>query len=290
LNRVVQQKALQQQAAAQQQHYGLQQQQLANDLAYRNAALAQNTAQRQEAARQFDAQFGLNKQLTEAQIRNPYFGAGKDFGPMSIQSAQDAAKYNQDAENGRSEAQSAKDLIDAQHTAAVAKITSEIHPWALVGGKGRADLIKEADDAYTAALLALPTKIKNGDKVRLNPATGKYEALHMGAPFSGQPAAQPEAVGVAEAPTAPSTLQGSPEGPGQGSGENRPLGPAVEPAFNSFGIPRISVNPFSSFGRPSAPVAPVVQAPVAAPPNFVPAATNRFLRYNPNTGLLMPLQ
>jgi len=60
LNRIVQQKALEQQSRDRQAHYGLQQQQLANDLAYRQRALGQSDLARAEQARQFDATLKLN--------------------------------------------------------------------------------------------------------------------------------------------------------------------------------------------------------------------------------------
>lgn len=71
LNRVVQQKAMQQQAEAQRAHYGFQQQQLANDMAYRNQALAASANQERERARQFDRMATMNEMLAKAQVDRP---------------------------------------------------------------------------------------------------------------------------------------------------------------------------------------------------------------------------
>lgn len=294
LNRIVQQKALEQQSRDRQAHYGLQQQQLANDLAYRNAALREAEARSIEQARQFDKQFGLNERIANAQINNPFYGQ-KDAAAFGMQAGLDADKYNQEAENGRSEAQAAKDLLDAQHKAAVEKITSELHPWALIGGKGRADLIKEADDAYTAALLTLPTKIKNGDKIRINPATGKYEALRITPPqFGRQPV---EAPGGPEAPSAGPVNIGVPEGAGTGTGEgviSQPFArfggaPEIRPDAAVAATPVATVNPFTAFLQRqlygnSSPIR------TNAPPAVVTSgAANRVFRFDPQRGLV-PLQ
>lgn len=278
LNRAVQQRALQQQAAAQQQHYGLQQQQLANDLAYRNAAQG-------EAKRQFDLQYGLNKAITEAQLKNPFFGAGKDFATYGLQAGQDAAKYNQDALSGAAEANRQLDLLKSQHEAAKAKIKSEFHPFA------QGDLLAAADAAYTTALIGIGKTVQHGDKIRFDPIKGKYEALHLDVPQFG-PRTQPEQPTTPE----PSPRVGEVVGPPNpfanfpaSNGGATEIRPDVVPSVvgqNSLTLPgRGGFNPFSLFGRNQAAAPPVI-----TPTLIAPGTTNRALRFDLNTGKFVPLQ
>lgn len=71
MNRILQQKALQQQSADRQQHYGLQQQQLQNDLAYRHQALTAAAAEQTERKRQFDRVATMNEAIAKSQIERP---------------------------------------------------------------------------------------------------------------------------------------------------------------------------------------------------------------------------
>lgn len=71
MNRILQQKALQQQSADRQQHYGLQQQQLQNDLAYRHQALTAAAAEQTERKRQFDRVATMNEMLARSQVDRP---------------------------------------------------------------------------------------------------------------------------------------------------------------------------------------------------------------------------
>jgi hypothetical protein len=126
LNRIVQQKALEQQSRDRQAHYGLQQQQLANDLAYRNAVLREAELRSIEQAKQFDAQFGLNKKIAEAQIKqteNPFYGQ-RDALAFGMQGAQDINKFNVEATPVAGNANLAIQNLKGKRDAAIADIAA----------------------------------------------------------------------------------------------------------------------------------------------------------------------
>jgi Small-conductance mechanosensitive channel len=205
LNRIVQQKALDQQSRDRQAHYGLQQQQLANDLAYRNAALKEAEARSIEQARQFDKQFGLNKQLTEAQIKqleNPFYGQKDAFG-YSV----DAEAKNQEADGAASELNRKKKQLDAFHASETARIGKQ---WF------QAKDLKALDDSYQAALLALKVGVPGAERTRFNPGSGEFESLHISVPMGRTRSSEPS---DEEAPNVGPVRIGKSEGPGEGTGE-----------------------------------------------------------------------
>jgi len=205
LNRIVQQKALAEQAANQRAHYGLQQQQLANDLAYRNAALREAEARSIEQARQFDKQFGLNERIANAQINNPFYGQ-KDALAFGMQAKQEVDAANAAAASIASQATGALKSARATRDAELAQLkdpsyfemlkrTGLVHK--TFGTQDVADLEAGIRKKYADAVSAIEDKLGPlRTKVKLvgdAAIDGEYQPVLLSPPtFPGMmPQAQP---------------------------------------------------------------------------------------------------
>ncbi len=289
LNRVVQQKALQQQAAAQQQHYGLQQQQLANDLAYRNQALGLTAQQQNEAKRQFDAKLELDRAIANANIKQmerPGYGLGKDVIPFALQANQDASKANAEAGSIANNANIAVKALKADRDAKLGEIAiTRGRPWYDI--RHPIDLLKDAyttdddwakqvrqiDSKYRADVLALSQapgiqgKLTIRNKVAVNPQTGQQ--IEIPDEFEVVPVTLP---GV--------TIPGMQPAP-------QPLPPLLTQPPAATPVNPIA-SPFSGLVPPSTGSNQNAAPKIVVPP-VTPSATNRVLRWVPGQGLV-PVQ
>jgi hypothetical protein len=306
LNRAVQQKALQQQAALQQQHYGLQQQQLANDLAYRNQALGLTQAQQAEGQRQFNERLGLEKKIADAQIgqmNSPWFGMGRERAALldaDATSAGLASQINIDLQGAKKSRDDALEEIKrVQKSGAIGDVWTDVK----TSNANWANQILAINEAYRKRVSDITTAAQGRVIVRRKAGSGPndddFEAVPMQlvsrnvmpetptpapdlGPFPAawpRPAAttgggMPEIREDAAVQPTPNPFSGLSYGTGTWTGLGGPATPQpwVNPVFNQFLRQNVRTN------------APPVQA---VSPN---AVTNRILRYNPQTGLLMPVQ
>lgn len=281
MNRVIQQRALQQQAAAQQQHYGLQQQQLANDLAYRNQAQG-------EAKRQFDLQYGLNKAISDAniaQMNKPGYGMGKDFGLGVFQGAQDVSAHNAAASALASQATSALTAARQAYQADLAAIRAPGNWEKLkraVGYKDQVDAENAAKSKFDTVVASIMAGLgPDRTKVALRGApelNGEFQPVLLTPPsMPGMPAPQ-QAQSQIQTPEAAAPNQSAPGG-------------AFVPDFGGS-APAQSGNPFlsSPFMQQIMTGKPVATGPVQATPVTIPTGTNRALRLDLNTGRFVPIQ
>ena len=306
LNRIVQQKALQQQAEAQRQHYGLQQQQLANDLAYRNQALGLTQQQQAEAKRQFDAKLELDRAIANANIRamdRPGAGMGKDFGLGALQSMQDVASHNAAATAVASQASGALAAARAAYKAEVAQINDpnlgEAFWRHVPGTQTKQDLLNSAKAKFDLTYNKLLADLgPHRDKVSLvgSPEeNGTFQPVLLQAPqmpgFNTAITAQSQSPGDGSEPSSSGAANvGAVD---VNSPENQPMAnfqpaPIAAPRFNAFGVPT-SINPFTWFGggaRTNAP--PVLARPPAttvtsiAPVSSAQAINGVHYRTNPD--------
>lgn len=281
LNRAVQQRALQQQAAAQQQHYGLQQQQLANDLAYRNQAQG-------EAKRQFDLQYELNKAISDAniaQMNKPGYGMGKDFGLGVFQGAQDVAAHNAAATAVASQASGALAAARQAYKADVSQI-NDPNWYEAIGRKlplfkTKEDLLNAAKAKFDANYSKILSDLgPHRDKVSFTGApevNGEFQPVLLTPPsMPGMPAPQQTQPQV-QTPEAAAPNQSAPGG-------------AFVPDFGGS-APAQSGNPFlsSPFMQQIMTGKPTATGPVQAAPVTIPTGGNRILRWVPGQGLI-PVQ
>jgi hypothetical protein len=316
MNRIVQQRALQQQAQAQQAHYGLQQQQLANDLAYRNAVLGQNTTQQAEMARQFNAKFALDKAIADAniaQMNKPGYGMGKDFGLGALQAGQDINKYNAESDPVAGAAnlaiQAAKDKRDAT-LKDIGEGQSTWNPFRADFWRdvyySNADWAQKAKDAQALYLkevsqAAQATGGKATIRNKVHPQTGaliadEFEAVPVKLPqiqMPGLPAPQAEKTAPPIEPQlnpSADTVATSPDRSG-GNPFSGYVAPLAQPGAGNF-VPQVggapTYNPFMT--SPFMQQIMTGQGQITVPTPAAPMVPNRALRFNPATGLLVPLQ
>jgi len=297
MNRIVQQRAIQQQSENQRAHYGLQQQQLANDLAYRNAALKEAEARSIEQARQFDAQFGLNKKIAEAQLNNPFYGQ-KDALAFGLQAGQDVAAHNAAATAIASQATGALAAARAAYKAETDQIKDPAwyqSVWRHLPAPTatQQDLLNASKARFDATVSKIMTDLgPHRDKVSFEgtpDVNGVFKPVLLNPPT--MPGMQPKAtVETPKVESGGTEIQPDSETPDR-AGSN-PFSSYVPPLAGPSGgtfVPAASPNPFLN----SAFMQQIMtgKAQGAGPAiNFAPAAPNRALRFNPATGLLVPLQ
>lgn len=302
LNRVVQQRALQQQAEAQRAHYGLQQQQLANDLAYRKQALGQGDLARAEQARQFDRVAKMNEMLAKAQVERPQLpasaftemGRRQEFNTSATGTASGVNAALEGARRTRDLALAEIDRIQISDSIGdqVNDVFTSDNNWSKRKRKLEDDYRAEVGEILKAAQGTVI--IRN----RKHPQTGDpipddYEAVPLALPqlnFSGTPGSSVEAKPDSSTPD----VQPKPE----------TVAPTERPGVRNWnGQPMFqpgSVNPFSNFGLPGTAAAGVMPPTTASPfaPSFGqsrgptmirPPATNRIFTLTPD-GKFVPVQ